>query len=77
MIYEKVVAMKDEIPALEKVFVMDAEGENSMAELERLGKANPVKSIKPDPSDIAVLIYTSGHYRQSERGPPFPWQFYE
>ncbi len=60
VIYEKVVAMKDEIPALEKVFVMDAEGENSMAELERLGKANPVKSIKPDPSDIAVLIYTSG-----------------
>ena len=60
VIYEKVVAMKDETPALEKIFLIDAKGENSMAELERLGKANPVKSIKPDPSDIAVLIYTSG-----------------
>jgi long-chain acyl-CoA synthetase len=59
-IYEKVIAFKDETPALEKVFVIDATGENSMAELERQGKANPVKSIKPERSDIAVLIYTSG-----------------
>ncbi len=59
-IYEKVMAFKDETPALEKVFIIDATGENSMAELERQGKANPVKSIKPEPSDIAVLIYTSG-----------------
>jgi long-chain acyl-CoA synthetase len=59
-IYEKVVAFKDETPALEKVYIIDAEGENTMAELERVGKANPVKSIKPDPSHIAVLIYTSG-----------------
>lgn len=59
-IYEKVTAFKDETPALEKVFIIDAQGENSIAELDRLGKANPVKSIKPEPSDIAVLIYTSG-----------------
>ena len=59
-IYEKVMTFKDETPALEKVFIIDAQGENSMAELERQGKANPVKSIKPEPSDIAVLIYTSG-----------------
>ena len=59
-IYEKVTAFKDETPALEKVFIIDAQGENSMAELERQGKANPVKSIKSEPSDIAVLIYTSG-----------------
>ena len=59
-IYKKVMAFRDETPALEKVFIIDAQGENSMAELERQGKANPVKSIKPEPSDIAVLIYTSG-----------------
>ena len=59
-IYEKVTAFKDETPALEKVYIIDAEGENTMVELERVGKANPVKSIKPDPSHIAVLIYTSG-----------------
>ena len=59
-IYEKVTAFKDEIPAVEKVFIIDAQGENTMAELERMGEANPVKSIQPKPSDIAVLIYTSG-----------------
>ena len=59
-IYEKVLAFKDETPALEKVYIIDAMGENTMAELERAGTANPVKSVKPKPSDIAVLIYTSG-----------------
>ena len=59
-IFDKVNAFKDETPALEKVYVIDAEGENTMAELERLGKANPVPSVKPKTSDIAVLIYTSG-----------------
>ncbi len=59
-IYEKIMTFKDETPALEKVFIIDAEGEKAMAELERLGKETPVKSIRPDPSDIAVLIYTSG-----------------
>ena len=59
-IYEKVMGFKDEIPAVEKVFIIDAQGENTMAELERMGKENPVKSIQPKPSDIAVLIYTSG-----------------
>ncbi|MCP4577438.1 MAG: long-chain fatty acid--CoA ligase [Deltaproteobacteria bacterium] len=59
-IYEKVVSFKDETPALERVYVIDAMGENSMAELEGMGKANPVNSIKPKPSHIASLIYTSG-----------------
>ena len=59
-IYETVIGFKNETPALEKVFIIDATGENTMSELERQGKANPVKSIKPEPSDIAVLIYTSG-----------------
>ena len=59
-IYEKVTAFGNETPTLEKVFIMDAAGENSMAELERQGKAAPVNSLKPGPSDIAVLIYTSG-----------------
>ncbi len=59
-IYEKVLGFKDETPALERVSVIDAMGENSMAELEHVGKENPLESIKPDTSHIAVLIYTSG-----------------
>jgi len=59
-IYEKVMAFKNETPALLKVFAIDAQGEDTMAELERSGKEKPTESIKPKPSDIAVLIYTSG-----------------
>jgi long-chain acyl-CoA synthetase len=59
-ILEKVESFKDSIPGLEKLFVIDAEGLDSMAELERKGVENPVASIKPDTDDIAVLIYTSG-----------------
>ena len=59
-IYEKVLGFKDETPVLERVSVIDAMGENSMAELEHVGKENPLESIKPDTSHIAVLIYTSG-----------------
>ena len=59
-ICRKVMAFKDETPSFEKVFVIDAPGENSMMELERQGEENPVKSIHPKPYDIAGLIYTSG-----------------
>jgi long-chain acyl-CoA synthetase len=59
-ILEKVKDFPDEIEGLEKIFVIESEGENSVAELERIGKETPVPSIKPAPEDIAGLIYTSG-----------------
>ncbi|MBW2649012.1 MAG: AMP-binding protein, partial [Deltaproteobacteria bacterium] len=59
-IYEQIKNFVDEIPTLEKIFLIEGEGENSMVGLEKEGEKKPVPSIKPDPDDIAALIYTSG-----------------
>jgi len=59
-IYEEIKNFKDEIPGLEKIFLIEGQGENTMEELEKIGEANPAPSVHPDPHDIAVLIYTSG-----------------
>ena len=48
-IYEKVMAFKDETPALERIFTIDGEGEDTMAELERLEKKNPSNPLNPNP----------------------------
>ena len=59
-IYERVRTLTETIPTLEKIFLIEGDGENSMTELERIGRSNPVPSVYPDPDDIAGLIYTSG-----------------
>ena len=50
----------DEIPTLQKIYLIEGSGENTMAALEAAGAKNPVSSVKPKFSDVAVLIYTSG-----------------
>jgi long-chain acyl-CoA synthetase len=59
-INDQIKPLIKEISTLEKTIVIDAEGEGSMKGLEELGKANPVDSIHPAATDVAVLIYTSG-----------------
>jgi len=59
-ILEKVKDFPAEIDGLEKIYVIESDGEDSMAQLERVGRENPVPSIKPDKDEIAGLIYTSG-----------------
>ena len=59
-ILEKVRDFPAEIETLEKIFVIDGNGDASMAELERRGRQTPVPSSKPAGDDIAGLIYTSG-----------------
>jgi long-chain acyl-CoA synthetase len=59
-IYEQIKEFKKDIPNLEKIYVMDESGENSMAALEKIGTETPVPSTRPTADDIAVLIYTSG-----------------
>ena len=59
-IYEKIKDFPKEIPTLKHIFVIDSEGENSMAALEKKGSAHPVAPLIPKPDDIAQLIYTSG-----------------
>jgi long-chain acyl-CoA synthetase len=59
-VYEKLKGLPDEVETLEKIVIIQGEGENSMAALEATGNENPIPSIKPHWSDIASLIYTSG-----------------
>lgn len=59
-IYEKVRTFTETISTLERIFLIEGSGENSMADLERRGQSLPVPSIRPQPDDIAGLIYTSG-----------------
>ena len=59
-IYDKIKNFTGKIPTLQKIFVIDATGPGTMAELESVGQENPMPSLHPNPDDIAVLIYTSG-----------------
>lgn len=60
-ILEKVNGFRDRVPGLEKIYVIDGEGPDTMAALEAKGSESPVPSVRPeDPDEIAVLIYTSG-----------------
>lgn len=59
-IYKQVLHFKTEMPKLEHIYIIEAQGEGSMAELEAIGAKEPVASVKPKPNDTAALIYTSG-----------------
>ncbi len=59
-IYETVKDFPKDIPTLENIYIIDSQGENSLAALESAGAANPVEAEVPHHDDIAVLIYTSG-----------------
>jgi long-chain acyl-CoA synthetase len=61
-VYDRVKGFLKEIPTLEKIYIIDTDGENakSLKALETSGAENPVDPIIPTHEDIAVLIYTSG-----------------
>jgi long-chain acyl-CoA synthetase len=59
-IYAKIKDVLSSIPTLKKVIVMEGDGPDTMADLEKKGAAKKVKSIYPDSSSICILIYTSG-----------------
>jgi long-chain acyl-CoA synthetase len=56
----KVESFVTEIDSLERIVVLDGDGPDSLAELERRGAEQSVESLHPDGQDIAGLIYTSG-----------------
>jgi long-chain acyl-CoA synthetase len=59
-VYEKAKDIQKDIRSLEAIYLIDGDGEKSMARLQQIGSENPVPSIHPSPDDIAELIYTSG-----------------
>lgn len=59
-IYEKIKDALSSIPSLQKVIIMEGDGPDTLADLEKKGASKKVKSIHPDQSAICILIYTSG-----------------
>jgi long-chain acyl-CoA synthetase len=59
-IMEKLKGIKEEIPSLEHVYLIEGEGPGTMADLEEQGSKKPVPPTAPSAHDIAVLVYTSG-----------------
>lgn len=59
-ILAKINAFSGSIPTLQKTILMEGDGPDTLAALEKSGEGKPVPSAKPDQSTIAVLIYTSG-----------------
>ena len=59
-VLEKIKDFQSEIPTLKHVFLIEGKGESTLEALEKKGAENPVPSLKPKPTDIALLIYTSG-----------------
>ena len=59
-IAERIKDLTREVLSLEHVFVMESEGPAAMASLERQGEEQPVAAIVPQPTDLAMVIYSSG-----------------
>ena len=59
-VYRKVESFRSEVPGLEHLFLIEGSKATNMSDIENRGSKQPVKSIHPNPEDIAVLIYTSG-----------------
>jgi long-chain acyl-CoA synthetase len=53
-------AMRPELPNLEHIVVLEGEGESSLSALQKRGAEHPEPSLRPEPDEIACLIYTSG-----------------
>lgn len=59
-IYDKIKDTLSAISTLQKVIIMEGDGQDTLADLEKKGASRKVKSVYPASSDICVLIYTSG-----------------
>jgi long-chain acyl-CoA synthetase len=59
-IHDQITALRNDLPALEKIVVIRGEGDYTLTGLEALGAAEPIAAYKPSRDDIAGLIYTSG-----------------
>jgi len=59
-ILEQVREFPARIDTLKKIVLIEGEGPDTMAALEKTGKKHPVPAVRPAADDIATLIYTSG-----------------
>ena len=66
-IYEKIKDFPKDIPTLKHIFVIDAEGEHSMAALEKKGAAKPVSPKSPKAGRYRRTYLYIRHNRQPQR----------
>lgn len=59
-IYNAIKDIRDEVPELEQLFIIDGPIGITMKDLEQQGQNIPLKAIVPKHTDTAALIYTSG-----------------
>lgn len=59
-IHEKLKDSLSAISSLQKVILMEGAGKDTLADLEKKGAKQQVKSAYPESSSICILIYTSG-----------------
>jgi long-chain acyl-CoA synthetase len=59
-IYEKIKDALSESSTLKKVIIMEGDGPDTLADLERKGASKKVPNTYPEHSAICILIYTSG-----------------
>ncbi|HOO38895.1 MAG TPA: long-chain fatty acid--CoA ligase [Deltaproteobacteria bacterium] len=59
-IYDRIRESISSLSTLQKVIIMEGDGPDTLADLERKGAAGKVKAVYPDPSSVCILIYTSG-----------------
>jgi long-chain acyl-CoA synthetase len=59
-VYNKIKDVLPTIPSIKHVILMEGDGKNSMAELEKAGSTKPVEAIFPEARDLGILTYTSG-----------------
>lgn len=59
-IREAISGLRRNLPALQEIFVIYGQGENTLSALEEMGSRNPVEPYKPHWSETACIIYTSG-----------------
>ncbi|MBD3352019.1 MAG: AMP-binding protein [Candidatus Lokiarchaeota archaeon] len=59
-IYEKVQNLKDKIPTLKHIIIVEGNNDNSMQNIELKQVKKTIDPIYPEPKEVAVIIYTSG-----------------
>ncbi len=60
LIYASIEQIRDDLPDLQHVFLIDGNAAKTIVDLEEEGHKIPLRSTTPKPTDTAVLIYTSG-----------------
>jgi acyl-CoA synthetase (AMP-forming)/AMP-acid ligase II len=75
-IYDQIEAMRDELPGLEKVYLIEGEGKTPCPAWKKWGR-QPGRFHTPQTRRYRRIDLYIGHHRQPQGGASFPRQFYQ